>query len=176
MRDHRHVTVHRRAPHGGRVLSAVRMSAAARMPNRQRAAIYIVLGGLWVSGCLWLLLDEFFARPGQFGTTPHPWQPPLLLAHGIVAILGMYLLGLVTARHVLRWWPARLRRLSGATLAMFLALLAVSGFALFFLSDDRLQRIAAVTHDALGLGVTVFGIQHWFFARRRDMRSAASRP
>ena len=148
----------------------------AAVSTRQRLAIFIVLGGLWASGCLWLVLDQFFARPGAFGPTPHPWQPALLLIHGVVAIFGMYLLGWVTARHVVRWWPGRLRRLSGATLMGFLALLAVSGFALFFVTDDRWQRIAALSHDVLGIGVTVFGIQHWFFARRRDMRSAASRP
>ena len=161
---------------GRRLLNSARASFAPRMPTRQRAAIYVVLGVLWASGCLWLLLDQFFGRPGQFGTTPHPWQPGILLIHGIVAIVAMYLLGWVTARHVLRWWPGRLRRLSGGTLAAFLVLLVVSGFALFFVSDDRWQRGAALTHDVLGLGVTVFGIQHWFFARRRDMRSAASRP
>ena len=37
------------------------------------------------------------------------------------------------------------------------------------------QRIAGA-HGALGLGVPVFAIQHWFFAKRRDMRSADSRP
>ncbi|HWJ35619.1 MAG TPA: hypothetical protein VNR70_10130 [Steroidobacteraceae bacterium] len=146
------------------------------MRNRQRTAIYAVLGALWLSGCLWLALDQFFARPGQFGPMPHPWQPAILLIHGIVAIAGMYLLGWVTARHVLKWWPGRLRRVSGTTLATLLVLLVVSGFALFFLSDDRGLRAAALSHDALGLIVTVFGIQHWFFARRRDMRSAASRP
>ena len=176
MRAHRQVTAHRRALHGGRMPLAVRPSATARMPTRQRAAVYLILGVLWGSGCLWLLLDEFFARPGQFGTTPHPWEPPILLVHGIVAIGGMYLLGWVSARHVLRWWPGRLRRLSGATLAVFLALLVVSGFALFFSSDDRWLHGAALMHDALGLGVTVFAIQHWFFARRSDIRSAASRP
>ncbi len=70
----------------------------------------------------------------------------------------------------------RLRRWSGATLMAFLALLALSGFALFFVSDDRGQHLAALSHDLLGLGVTVFGIQHWFFASRSDMRKAASRP
>ncbi len=170
VRDPHSVTArHRRAPHGKRV-------AESRMPSRQRAAIYLVLGGLWLSGCLWLVLDQFFARPGQFGPMPHPWQPAILLVHGIVAIFGMYLLGWVTARHVLKWWPGRLRRLSGATLATFLALLVVTGFALFFVSDDRWQRAAATFHDVLGLAVTGFGIQHWFFARRRDMRRAASRP
>lgn len=105
--------------------------------------------------------------------TPHPWEPPILLLHGIVAILSMYLLGWITARHIVRWWPRRLRRLSGGALAAFLTLLAVSGFALFFLSDDRWQHIAALTHDALGLGVTVSGIQHGFLARRVDGREAA---
>jgi hypothetical protein len=146
------------------------------MPTRQRFTIYVVLGTVWFSGCLWLLLDQFFAQPGQFGMTPHPWEPAVLLIHGIVAILSMYLLGWITARHVVRWWPRRLRRVSGATLSAFLALLVVSGFALFFVSDDRWQRFAALAHEVLGLGVTVFGIQHWFFARRRDMRSAAAAP
>lgn len=146
------------------------------MPARRRLAIYLVFGTLWFSGCAWLVLDEFFETKGQFGVMPHPWEPTILLAHGIVAILAMYLLGWVTARHVLRWWTGRLRRLSGGVLATLFALLSISGFALFFVSDDRWQRLAAVTHDALGIAVTVFALQHWIFARRRDMRSAASRP
>jgi hypothetical protein len=146
------------------------------MPRRQRFAVYTVLGVLWVSGCWWLLLDEFFTRPGQFGSMPHPWEPAILLIHGIVAILSMYVLGWVSARHVLRWWPARLRRLSGGLLAALFAVLTSSGFALFFVSDDRLLRFSAAAHDVIGIAITVFAVQHWFFARRRDMRSAASRP
>lgn len=165
MRDNRHVVPHRRLAHINP------WPAHHRMPTLQRAAIYLILGALWLSGCLWLCLDQFFARRGQFGMTPHPWQHSILLLHGVIAILSMYLLGWVTARHILHWWPRRLRRLSGGTLAAFLVLLSVSGFALFFVSDDRWQHIAALTHDALGLGVTVSGIQHWFFARRLDMRS-----
>lgn len=146
------------------------------MRRRRRQAVYGVFGMLWLSGCLWLLLDQFFKRQGPFGSTAHPLQAPLLLGHGIIAILSMYLLGWVSARHVLRWWPGRLRRLSGGVLAMFFLLLTVSGFALFFLSDDRWLRDCALAHDVLGVGVTVFAIQHWFFSRRRDMRSAASLP
>jgi hypothetical protein len=142
------------------------------MPRRQRVGIYCILGILWVSGCVWLVLDEFFARAGEFGPMPNPWQPAVLLIHGVVSIVALYLLGWVSARHVLRWWPGGLRRLSGGTLAVCLVLLVVTGFALFFVSDDQWQRAAVLSHDALGLIVTVFGIQHWFFARR----SAASRP
>jgi len=174
MRGQEHGRGHGRADH--RRMPPITSAPRDRMPARKRLAIYLVLGTLWLSGCMWLVLDEFFESRGQFGMTPHPWAPAILLVHGMVAILSMYLLGWVTARHVLRWWPGRLRRLSGAVLAAFFLLLSLSGFALFFLSDDRWQHLAATAHDALGLGITVFAIQHWFFARRRDMRSAASRP
>jgi hypothetical protein len=146
------------------------------MSRRQRFAVYTVFGVLWLSGGWWLLLDQFFTRPGEFGRMPHPWEPAILLIHGVVAIFSMYVLGWVTARHVLRWWPAKLRRLSGGLLAALFAVLTLSGFALFFVSDDRLLRLSAASHDVLGIAITAFAIQHWFFARRRDIRSAASRP
>jgi hypothetical protein len=146
------------------------------MSMRRRLAVYVILGALWLSGLVWLVLDQFFESRGPFGMIPSPWRPPVLLVHGVLAILSMYLLGWVTVRHVIRLWPGRLRRLSGGALAALLALLALSGFALFFVSDDRWQHLAAVVHEVLGLGITLLAIQHWFFARRRDMRSAASRP
>ncbi|MDP9082742.1 MAG: hypothetical protein M3N50_03130 [Pseudomonadota bacterium] len=168
VRGHRHVTHHvesRNAP-----------ARLARMAWRQRVAIYCILGTLWLSGCVWLLLDSFFAPAGQFGKTPHPLEPALLLMHGILAILSMYLLGWVSARHVLRSWPGRLRRVSGGILSAFFLVLTMSGFALFFATDDRWQHGSALLHEVLGILVTVFAIQHWLFARRRDIRRAASRP
>ena len=146
------------------------------MRPRQRLAVFLVLGALWLTGCVWLILNQFFARPGPFGSTPHPLQPPTLLAHGIIGILSLYLMGWVSARHVLRWWPGRLRRWSGGTLAAFFLLLSITGFALFFVSDDSWQRGAAAAHDISGVAVTVFAVQHWFLARHRAIRSAASRP
>jgi hypothetical protein len=86
--------------------------------------------------------------------------------HGIIAILSMYLFGWITARHVMRWWPAGMRRVSGGGLAAFIAILIVSGFALFFLTDDGWIRYSAVSHEVLGLAVTVFAIRHWIYRRR----------
>jgi len=137
------------------------------MPRAQRLAVYWIVGVLWLSGCAWLALDLMFAKRGPFGAAPHPLQPPLLLVHGVVAILSMYLFGWIGARHVLYWWPAGQRRLGGAVLAATVALLGVSGFLLFFLSDDNAQRIAAVVHEVLGVAVTVFALQHWLSRRGR---------
>jgi uncharacterized membrane protein len=147
-----------------------------RMPRRARAAVYGMFGTLWLSGCVWLILDQYFESAGPFGRTPHPWEPAVLLVHGVLAVLAMYILGWISARHVRRWWPGRQRRMSGGILSASFALLALTGFALFFVSDDAWHHVAAVAHDVVGIAVTVFAIQHWFFARRRDMRSAASRP
>ena len=136
------------------------------MPRGQRAAVYLIVGVLWISGFAWLCLDQFAAQPGPFGSIRHPLQPPLLLAHGVVAVASLYLFGWIGARHALRWWVGGLRRMRGGTLASILALLILTGFALFFLSSDAWQRYTAAVHDVLGIAVTLFAIQHWFFGRR----------
>lgn len=132
-----------------------------RLGRAQRAVVYVVVGMLWATGAAWLLLHEFLQRSGPFGSTPHPLEPAVLTAHGVLAILAMYLLGWVSARHALRWWLRGLRRWSGGTLAGLLMLLVVSGFALFFVSDDAWQRYAAVVHEVFGLGVLLIAIPHW---------------
>jgi hypothetical protein len=92
----------------------------------------------------------------------------LLLLHGISSIAAMYLLGWITARHVLRWWTSGMRRLSGGVLAAMLLLLVASGFALFFVSEDKWQHAAALVHEVLGVAVTAFAVQHWFFRGHRE--------
>jgi hypothetical protein len=136
------------------------------MPRAQRLAVYWIVGILWLSGCVWLALDLAYAKRGPFRAAPHPLQPPLLLMHGVVAIASMYLFGWIGARHVLYWWPAGLKRFGGVVLATLTAVLGVSGFLLFFLSDDAAQRLTAVLHEILGVAISVAAIQHWFFGKR----------
>jgi hypothetical protein len=133
------------------------------MSRSQQFWIYSIIGSLWLSGALWLLLDQLFAKRGEFGATPHPLEAPLLLLHGILALLSMCLFGWIMARHISRWWGARRRRLSGGVLTSFLALLSLSGFALFFLVDDASLHAATLIHDVLGLAAVIFAVQHWFF-------------
>ncbi len=145
------------------------------MSRRHRVAVYLIVGVLWASGCWWLFLDEFLVQRGPFGATPHPWEAPLLLIHGITAIISLYLFGWISARHLLHWWIVGLRRLSGGSLAALLALLIVSGFALFFLSDDAWQHRTVLIHDGIGLGITLLAVQHWFF-RGRKRRASPGNP
>jgi hypothetical protein len=146
-----------------------------RMPRRHRVAVYVIVGVLWLSGCGWLYLDQFLELRGPFGAVPHPWQAPLLLIHGVAGVISLYLFGWIGARHILHWWIVGLRRLSGGSLAALFALLVVSGFALFFLSDDAWQHRTVLIHDSIGLAITLFAMQHWFLGRR-NRRAAARIP
>jgi hypothetical protein len=145
-----------------------------RFSRGQRLTIYGMVGALWLTGGAWLVLHQFFTRRGPFGALPHPLEPTMLTSHGVLAISGMYLFGWITARHVLRWWPGRVRRWTGGGLAGLLAVLIVSGFALFFLTEDDWQRYAAWTHEALGLAVILFALPHWFMHKGR-LSSATAR-
>ena len=137
------------------------------MPRGRRVAVYAVSIALWVSGLLWLVLEQFFARQEQFGRTPHPLEAPLLLIHGIVAIVAAYVLGWVSARHALHWWAGGMRRWSGAVFSTLIVVLGLSGFALFFVSSDQWQRYARLAHEIIGIPIVFFAIQHWLFGRLR---------
>jgi hypothetical protein len=136
------------------------------MPERLRYAIYLVFGGLWLSGCGWLVLHQFFATPTDFGEARHPWEPPLLLIHGVLSLFTTYLFGWIMARHAADAWVMHKRRISGSLLTTLLVILAVSGFALFFLSDDAWQTRSAQVHEVIGLVVTLFAVEHWRVLRQ----------
>ena len=137
-----------------------------RMPRRQRVVVYTVCTALWASGMVWLLLDLFFRRRGEFGWAPHPLQSPILLLHGVLAILSLYVLGWVSSHHALRWWPVGRRRLSGGAFLAVTLLLTVTGFALFFLIDDAWQRAAKLIHEIAGVLITLMALEHWLMGRR----------
>jgi hypothetical protein len=136
------------------------------MSGKQRVIVYSLMAALWVSGCIWLYFDQRARFQDAFGGERNPWESALLTAHGILAVAGMFLFGWITAHHVTRWWNMERRRTSGGVFSGLLLLLIVSGFALFFLSEDRWQHYAALIHDILGVGIAAFAVQHWFMFRR----------
>ncbi|HZO23466.1 MAG TPA: hypothetical protein VFB37_13265 [Steroidobacteraceae bacterium] len=146
---------------------------AANLPTPMRAglrmAIYIVFGALWVSGCLWLLLHEFFTHPGDFGPLPNPWEPAVLRLHGWIAVTAVFLLGWITARHVSDRWGQTIKRPSGLAVVGVAVVLVLSGYALYY-TTDGLHDIAAAAHEMLGAAGLLFALLHW---RRYRPRTAA---
>jgi hypothetical protein len=113
-----------------------------------RRVTYGALGGLWLSGALWWGLERFGARPGPFGEEPHPWLPALLEGHGGLAMAGLLVLGAVWVLHVRRGWRARRNRRSGGALVAFLGILILTGWALYYVADERAPRRRSCTSTA----------------------------
>ena len=135
-----------------------------------RRVIYAICSLLWLSGCAWLIAHYFFPAATDFGPAPNPLEPWLLRIHGWVAVGGVFLFGWITSEHISDRWRKPQNRLSGLSLAAFVSILTVSGYALYY-TTDHLHDVSAALHEVLGALVIVFALTHW---RARE-RSAANR-
>lgn len=144
-----------------------------RMSGGLRLAVMLIFGGLWLSGCYWLLLHYFFARASQFGPVQHPWEPVILRVHGWIAVAGVFLLGWITAQHVSDRWQQAIKRVSGVAIASVAAILAVTGYALYY-TTDRLHDIAGAAHEVVGGTAVLLALTHW--RRHRPVRRSRLLP
>jgi len=142
-------------------------AASARMGQGLRWSVFAVFGLLWLSGILWLGVHWFLRVAGEFGFTPHPAEPLLMRIHGILAVAATYLLGWLTARHVVEGLRRSVNRTLGITLSGLLGVLAVSGYALYYASDERVHVVASVIHEIIGVGIVFIALVHWWRPHRR---------
>jgi hypothetical protein len=136
-----------------------------RMSGGLRFAVMLTFGALWLSGCYWLLLHYFFARPSDFGSVEHPWSPAILRIHGWIAVGAVFLLGWITARHVSDRWPQMIKRVSGVGIASVATILALTGYALYY-TTDHLHDFAGAIHEVLGGAAILLALAHWRPHRR----------
>lgn len=144
-----------------------------RMSAGLRSSVITTYGLLWLSGCYWLVLHYFFARPSDFGPVSHPWEPLLLRIHGWIAVGGVFLLGWVTARHVSDLWPQTIKRVSGIAMASVAGVLAISGYGLYY-TTDGLHNASALVHETIGALAVLFALTHW--RRHRPARRSRLLP
>jgi hypothetical protein len=130
------------------------------MSTGLRSAVIVAFGALWVTGCYWLVLHYFFARPSDFGPIENPWGATVLRIHGWIAVSGVFLLGWVTARHVSERWPQMIKRVSGIAMASVAALLGLTGYALYY-TTDKIHDAAGVAHEVIGVAALLFALTHW---------------
>jgi hypothetical protein len=152
----------------GRLSAEFAGEYGARLSRRISAALLAALAALWLTGALWLALHYFWAQPDEFGVVRHPLESPTVLAHGVMALVVLFLLGWFAGRHAGAASSGR-RMASGWLLTLLLAVLVVAGCAQLFATSAALQSTLAVVHWVLGLALLLPVLVH---ARRA---SAASR-
>ena len=116
---------------------------------------------LWLSGAVWLLLHYAFPQRSAFGDLPNPWEAPLMRAHGLIAVCGVFLIGWMSAAHIATRWSNQRNRRSGLALGGTAALLIFSGYALYYTTGAP-HDLAGTLHELLGILAPFVALLHWW--------------
>lgn len=139
---------------------------AALNPLRRWQRRVVDLSGLLLlaTGLAWWLLHYGGGSPEGL---PDPLEATLMRLHGAGVVGGLFAAGLVGAQHVASGWRMQRHRRSGALLVGATALLAASGYALYYWLPEDWR--APVGHVHTALGALMAGLLGWH--RRRVGRT-----
>lgn len=152
---------------------AVAPRPGVRLSRRRRRMVYTVATALWTSGALWLLFHYFLKVQGDFGVQPHPLEAWWLKLHGACAFAALFLGGLLWAAHVRPGLSLRRRRRSGLTIVGAWLVLALTGYLLYYLSDEDWRSGVGIVHWVVGLALAVPLVLHSLRGRRQRLAAPA---
>jgi hypothetical protein len=138
-----------------------------RLSSTQRRLLYASTWLLVASGLLWLSVHQWawpaMSRPAMEGL-PSPWEPWLMKLHGAAMMLMLFLVGRLSATHVMRGWRLHRHRMSGLAMLAGMALLTLTGYGLYYLVPDDWRDATGWAHAAIG---AAWGLVLWVH-RRHD--------
>jgi len=137
---------------------------------RTRAWINAVGLGLWISGLGWLVSHYFIGPRDALSPAPNPLEPWWLRVHGAFAYLAVWTLGLLWGMHIFRAWGKQRRRWTGSMLFSALALLAITGYLLYYVASDSARAIISPLHWLLGIALLLAYVTHRLSERVRRKR------
>ncbi len=121
---------------------------------------------LWVTGAAWLLLHFFGQRQGEFGPETNPAEPWTMRLHGAALVAALLGAGGLLVAHVWRGWSYHSQRVHGVILVAVTTLLILTGYLLYYASDEWGRPAISAMHWALGLAAPVPFLWHYRSGRR----------
>ncbi len=141
-------------------------SARQYLTRRQKWCIYGVLGTLWSSGVLWLLVHYWLPQHGPFGDVPNPAEHWFLVVHGAGAFATLWLGGWMWHAHIMPWRRSGMRRRSGETLLWVGGVLIATGYLLYYAADETTRHWVSLAHWLVGLSLAAALLAHALRSRR----------
>ena len=135
---------------------------AHRLVRWQRFALYASGAALLLTGAAWLLLHYSLGA----GDLPHPLEAWSLRLHGLAAFAGLFVLGVLAAAHIPQGWRLSHRRRwagqrsSGVLLCVVGAVLALTGYLLYYFSSEAVRPALGWAHTFAGLAMGVLIASH----------------
>jgi peptidoglycan/LPS O-acetylase OafA/YrhL len=139
----------------------------------QEWTVYALVGGLAVTGFVWLWLHNFGAVEGEFGPQQSPAERPLLVAHGVLGFGFLLLGGMILDRHVPAAWNQRRHLVTGFSLLGGLSVAALTALGLYYLSNETVRGWTSLIHWAVGAAAIVALLAH--AVARRQAKPARPR-
>lgn len=128
---------------------------------------------LWLSGAAWLLLHYYGRTEGEFGPEMNPLEPWMMKVHGLSMMAALLAMGGLLIAHIPKGWDHSAQRAPGVVLSAQLLVLLVSGYLLYYASDDDLRSWTSVIHWGTGLVLPVIFIWHYINGQKARRRRVA---
>ena len=130
-----------------------------------RRLLYVASSALFLSGVVWAWIQHL-DESGKAGSGLLRMKTWLIAIHGFSAMTFVLLLGMILAGHVRRAWNARKNRSNGGFFLISVSLLALSGYALYYLGNEDWRNAASHFHLWLGIAAPVLLGWHIWRGRR----------
>jgi hypothetical protein len=150
----------------GRIIAL--LQEKVRLEPLHRRLFYLAFGVVWGSGALWVLIECF--KDPELGSARTLLQTLGMKVHGAAMLVFLAMLGTLLA-HVRRGWILKANRLSGSFNIGINALLAITGWLLYYLSDDAAREWTSLIHWSIGLGGLPLLYAHIYLGRAWAKRS-----
>lgn len=130
------------------------MKQRNRLSRAQRRTLYASAAALVLSGLMWLSVHQLawpvMSRASMEGL-PSPWEPWLMKLHGAAMMVMLFMIGRISSTHVMRGLRLHWRVRDGIGLLVGAALLALTGYSLYYLIPDDWRDANGWLHAAMGI-------------------------
>lgn len=151
-------------------------TSPTRPTPKIRRTLYLIGIAVWATGVLYWTFDKYMLQRSDAGLSENPLQVWWLRLHAAAAMTAVWLFGYLCAIHVQRNWGGGVRRNSGALLVSVFALLAGSGYLIYYVEADRPLAMLLQAHWLLGLFAPLAFLLHWGLRWRLGARHLAGAP
>lgn len=139
------------------------MKQRNRLSHAQRRLLYASTAALVSTGLMWLSVHQLawpvMSRASMEGL-PSPWEPWLMKLHGAAMMVMLFMIGRISSTHVMRGLRLHWRVRDGLGLLVGAALLALTGYSLYYLIPDDWRDANGWVHAAIGIVWTATLLWH----------------
>ena len=132
---------------------------AHHLAGWQRLGVYVAGAVLLLTGLAWLALHYLVGTGAD--QLPNPMEAWALRLHGLAAFAGLFLLGVVAGAHIPHGWRLSRRRQrahqrgTGLALCALGAVVALTGYLLYYFAPEGVRPILGWVHAATGVAMAL---------------------